>query len=138
MKKTITTIITLILIITNIGLASAISPRAITRERTSIFGGLDPYFMCSINSTGNGTCNAKQDYNPYNLTILIDITYENDPNATTTIKSLLGFREKTITGSHRVLIFFFKGQTDLKVFEEMKCKVDGKAFYVAVQNLTET
>lgn len=134
MKKTIITILTILIISTNIGLATAITQQ---KEDNYSLGGLEPYFLCDINSTGIGRCISNERHPSPNTTLIIDITYENDPNATTTITSLFGFREKTYTGKHRILAVYLKGEVDALLHGEDECIINGKAFYVAVQNLEE-
>ena len=125
-KKIIILLLTTILILTISQTTS--KPIKINTETNK------PFFIASINTNGTGFCKADQEFTGTPLTILLDISYENDPDAKTTIKPLIG-EEKIITGNHRVMLFFYKGQKNLPLLlSEGNCNLEGKSFFIIVEN----
>jgi hypothetical protein len=130
-KKLILTTITIILLLTTINIASAI-PKIKT---TSYLEETNKHFLCKqINSSGIGICTANEPILMFNM-YFISIDY-NDPEANTSGISYLGLREFNITGPHRIVTFFFRGDRTLNAnYPDEYCEINGEALYLEIFEL---
>lgn len=128
-KKLIITTITIILILTTINIATAI-PKIKT---TSSLEETNKHFLCKrINSSGTGLCTANEPMLMFDI-YFISIDYPDDPEANTTGESYMGLIEFNITGPHRIVTFFFKGETTLNPnHPDQYCEINGKALYLEI------
>ncbi len=131
-KKLIITTITIILILATINIATAIQ-----KTKTTYLEETNKHFLCTkINSSGIGVCTANEPILLFDM-YFISIDYNTEPSdANTTGESYLGLREFNVTGNHRIVTFFFKGERTLNANQpDQYCEINGKALYLEIFEL---